>query len=334
MVGAFFLESLMPIQALPSVILLSVLFGTTLIASRFSVGQYAPTTYIGLRLVIASLCHLAVFAVVPGRKFPTDRTLLRRSVILGLIVPTIPMTLIVMSLQYISSGMSALLLTVGPAITVLMANFWLPDEPLTRRKGLGIVLALGGAMMLVLLGETGLNDGTPVNPVGYIMLFIGLLGSGAGTIYTRKYLHGYDNFAVASIRMFTAALIVLPLSLIVVGFDMSQVTASGYFALFYAALVGTFAGHLVSIFIIDRYSATASAMSTYIIPIVTGIGGVLLLNETITPGMVLAMGVIVAGIVILNQHQSVGPTGSTTRRGMAGDRSSQVGAESASAGRC
>ncbi|MFC1960380.1 DMT family transporter [Chloroflexota bacterium] len=294
----------MPIQALPSVIVLSILFGTTLIASRFGVGQFEPTTYIGLRMLIASLCHLAVFALVPGQKFPTDRRLLQRSVILGMIVPTIPMTLIVTSLLYMSSGMSALLLTASPAITVLMANFFLPDEPFTRRKGFGVALALSGAIMLVLMGETGLADDSTVNPIGYVLMFISLIASSIGTIYTRKYLHGYDNVAVASIRMFTATLIVLPFSVLFVGFDLSQVTPPGYFALLYAALIGTFAGLLLSIRIIDRYGATASAMSTYLIPIVSGIGGVLLLDELVTTGMILAMVVIVAGIAILNQRQS------------------------------
>jgi hypothetical protein len=43
------------IQAIPYILLLGFLFGSTLIASRFSVGQYQPSTYIGLRMVLAGM---------------------------------------------------------------------------------------------------------------------------------------------------------------------------------------------------------------------------------------------------------------------------------------
>jgi hypothetical protein len=58
------------------VVLLGILFGTTLVVSRFSVGQFAPTTYIGLRLVIASLGFLVAYALKIGkRKWPQDKSL-------------------------------------------------------------------------------------------------------------------------------------------------------------------------------------------------------------------------------------------------------------------
>ncbi len=291
----------MPIQALPYVMLVGFLFGSTLIASRFSVGQYAPTTYISLRLLFASLGHVTVYLLLRGRRWPVDRHLWRHAAALGAIGTAIPMTCIVTSMQYQSSGVTSLLLTTGPALTVLLAHFLLPDERLSWRKSIGVALALGGAALLVLQGSSGLAD-TPASPIGYGLVLLAMVFASLSSIYIRRYMRDMDSFDVASIRMFTAALVVVPLSVLTIGFDLSQVTGAGYGALAWASLVGTFTGMMLAVYLVQRFGATASSMPTYVIPIVAGIGGVLVLGETFSPDMLRGMMIIVAGIAVLNQR--------------------------------
>ena len=293
----------MTIQALPYILLLGVLFGSTLIASRFSVGQFHPTTYIGLRLVMASLGHIAIYTFVSQYKWPTDRRLWRHATILGVFGTAIPMTAIVASLVYQSSGVTSLLITANPALTVLLAHFFLADERLTMPKSLGILLALGGAALLAIRGETGLPDMSAASPIGYLLIVIAMIAGSSMTIYARKYMSDLDAFDVASVRMFVAALVVMPLSVLFVGFDLAAVTTQGYFALGYAALVGTFSGFILSFYIIKRFGATASAMPAYVIPIVAGAGGVLVLGETITNTMLVGMALIISGIALINQRR-------------------------------
>ncbi len=211
------------------------------------------------------------------------------------------MTAIVSSLQFQSSGITAVLITTSPAITVLMAHFLLPDEPLTRQKGLGVGVAMAGAVLLAILGETGLPDVSKAAPVGYILVLAAMLFGSGAAIYARKYMRSFDTVDVNSVRMVSAAAVVLPVSLLLVGFDLSSVDTLGYMALIYASLVGTFAGLMLAFNNIQRFGATASAMSAYIIPIVATIGGVLLLNETITVGMLAGMALILGGVALINR---------------------------------
>ena len=293
----------MTFSSLPYIVLLGFFFGSTLVASRFSVGQFEPTTYIGLRLTMAGLGHAAIYAVSRRRHWPTDRRLWKHAIVLGVLGTAVPMTFIVSSLQYQSSGITSLLITTSPAITVLMAHFFLTDEQLDGKKISGVVLALGGAALLALRGESGLPDVTQSSPIGYgLVLTAMLFGSGA-TIYARKYMSDLNAFDVGSIRMVAAATVVLPLSILFVGFDLTAVTGQGYIALGYAALVGTFAGMLLAFYNIKQFGATASAMTAYIIPIFAGIGGALLLNEHITTFMLLGMSLIMTGIALINQKR-------------------------------
>jgi drug/metabolite transporter (DMT)-like permease len=212
------------------------------------------------------------------------------------------MSFMVSSLQYQSGGITAVLITLAPAITVLMAHFTLPDESLNRRMAFGIALALSGAVLLVLLGESGLPDVSRVNPIGYALVIFALIFGSASAIYARKFMRNMDSFDVSSVRMFTAATIMLPISLLVAGFDLSSVDSRGYFALGYSTLTGTFAGSLIGFIVIKRFGATVSAMVAYVIPIVASIGGMLLLDEQITLGMLGGMALIMLGLAFINRR--------------------------------
>jgi drug/metabolite transporter (DMT)-like permease len=298
------MEYTLSIQALPYIILLGVFWGTTLVVSRFSVGQFAPTTYISLRLLIAGAAHLAVYLFLSRRfHLPRDRRLWKHAIFLGVFGTALPMTLIVTSLQYLSSGVSSTLLTLGPAVIVVLSHFVLPDESLTRRKALGVAVAFGGALFLAGSGQTGLA-GETANPLGYALLFTAVFVANSMTVYTRKYMKEFNAYDVASIRMWAAALTVLPLSFILIGVNLEAVTRIGVAGLLYAAIIGTFAGMLLAFYNIKRFGATSAAMTAYVIPVVAGIGGVLFLDEQITAVMLVGMALIITGIVIIQSPKA------------------------------
>lgn len=290
-------------QALPFIILLGFFYGSTLVVSRFSVGQWEPTTYIGLRLFIAALAHGLVYTLLRSRQWSRHGRVWRHAIVLGVLGTAVPMTCIVTGLQYLSSGVASIVITTNPAFTVLLAHFFLSDEKLNRRKVLGIGLALSGATLLALMGENGLSTEEAANPIGYVLLLTAMLFGGGATVFARKYMSEMDSFDVASIRMVSAALTVLPLSLLVVGFETTAVDEWGIAGLIYAALIGTFSGLLLNFYNIKHFGATASAMTSYVIPVVASLGGALFLGEIITLGMLGGMLLIAIGIALLNERQ-------------------------------
>ena len=184
-----------------------------------------------------------------------------------------------------------------------MAHFFLPEEQLTWRKAFGVTLAFGGAVLLAILGESGLPDVRSANLTGYALVFIAMLFGSGNAVYVRKYLRSYDTFDLASLRMFFAALTLTLFTFATVGFDLSGVDRLGYFALGYASLVGTFSGLLTAIYVTQRFGATPTAMTSYVIPLVAGIGGTLILGERFTPGMIAGMALILGGLAILNHRE-------------------------------
>ncbi len=294
----------MTLQAIPYILVLGTLFGSTLLASRFSVGQFESMTYVGLRLVSAGIIHTLIYLVTGAKRpWPRGGGIWWKAAILALFGTAVPMNLITLSLLYQSSGVTSILITLSPAFTVVLAHFFLDDEPLTSRKGFGVLLALSGAVLMLGLGETGLPDVSEANPVGYLLVFISMLSGSFTTIFARKNLQGYDPVDVSSIRMWIAGIVVMPLSVVLVGFDLSRVNIEGWMVFGWATLIGTVLAQLLSFYVIQRFGATSSAMTSYIMPVVVSIGGALLLGEEITWGMGGAMILIFGGILLINRRR-------------------------------
>lgn len=292
-------------QALPYIVLLAFFWGSNLVVARYGLAQFNPVTFVALRVLLAAVLHGLIYAVDRKRRFPTDKTLWRRAALLGIVGTAIPMTGIISSLEYLSSGMTAVFVTTAPAITVIMAHFLLPDEHLNRRRAFGIILALGGALLLAFSGETGLAGSETANPLGFILVMIGILFGSAAAVYSRKYLREFDAFDVASLRMFFATATLMLATTFTIGFDLGEVNAAGYGSLLYAAVIGAFGGLLLEFWIIQRFGATPAAITTYVIPIFAAVGGALFLDERITPIMIGGMALIIAGIAIINRRRYV-----------------------------
>jgi drug/metabolite transporter (DMT)-like permease len=290
-------------EALPFILLQGALFGTTLIASRFSVGQFHPLVYLALRMLLASLGHAGVYMLGGARRrpWPKDPSLWVHAGVLGIFGTAIPTAGIVSSLLYQSSGVTSSIIALGPAFTLVLAHFLLSDEKLNARKGFGVGLALSGGILLAIRGESGLDQIQRAQPAGFILAAGGIFFSSLMTIYARRNLRDMPVIDVASVRMFAATAIMIPAAMLFNGFDLEGAMLSGYLALGFAAFAGTFAGMLVSFYVIKRFGATASAMTVFVIPVVANIGGVLILDERITSGMLIGMVLIALGLAVIQE---------------------------------
>jgi drug/metabolite transporter (DMT)-like permease len=196
--------------------------------------------------------------------------------------------------------MASILLTTGPAIAIVLAHFFLDDESLTAQKGFGAALALGGAVLMVARGESGLTDAGETNPLGYGLVLVALLVGNGMTVYTRKFMQEFDAFDVASIRMLVTTLVVAPFAVLFTGIDFKAITLPGILAVIYGGLAGNFGGMYLAYRNITRFGVTVTSMTDYVIPIVASLLGVLVLSEQITIGMAFGIGLIIAGIALIN----------------------------------
>lgn len=289
----------MNLKALLFIVLTGFCFGTSLVGSRFGIQQFDTAVFIALRIATAAVAFLLIYLTSPNHRLPTERATWRHGLVLAIFSTAIPIYTFVFALNYISSGVTSLINASNPALTVTLAHFFLQNEPLSWRKGVGVALALSGASVLALRGETGLGL-TAVNPIGYILVFIGIISVSSSTIYARRFAQQADPFDLAGTQLILTASAILPLTLIFNGISFEGVDWTGYLAVLYGGLIGTVSSFLLYFQTIKQFGATAASMMTYVIPIAAALGGVALLGERITLPMLIAMTIIFSGISIIN----------------------------------
>jgi drug/metabolite transporter (DMT)-like permease len=287
-------------RALPYVVLLGTVWGGNLTVSRLGVGQFEIFSFVSLRALVATSLFVLIYALNRQRRWPHGRRIWLQGLMLGSIGTAFPMLSILGSLQFQSSGVTSLLITTAPAITVLIAHFFIPAERLSWTKGLGVLTAMAGVLLIIIRGETGLPDVTQANPLGYLMVFAGVSAEGFMAAYTRLHMTDTDPFDVTAIRMLVVVIVVVPLTLLFRPPDFSAVTSSGVVSLLYSAIVGGFIAQILSFFLSSRFGPTAFSLTGFVVPVVAAIFGVVLLGETITTGMLMGTALILSGITILN----------------------------------
>ncbi|MEM7531442.1 MAG: DMT family transporter [Chloroflexota bacterium] len=288
-------------KAFPYIGLLGLFWGTNIVASRFGVVELDPLLYISLRISVAAICMLLIL-LIQRRTWPADLTLWGHALISGVIGVSIPMSLFIFSLQYQSSGVTSIFVTTGPALMVIAAHFFLPDEKMTRNKAVGVLLALIGSLFLVIRGETGLAGVGQASLLGFIFVFTALSFDVLNTMFVRKRMRDMDPVMVTAIRLCVGSVLTTAVALLFSDFSFTTISVSGYISIIYAGLVGALAGQFLAFYVIGRFGATAYSLTTYVIPVVATIFGVLLLDEIVTWGMLVGVVLIGGGITLINRQ--------------------------------
>ncbi len=289
-------------QAFPYIGLLSLFWGTNIVASRFGIGEFDPYFFIALRLLIASLFFVPILFLT-GRRWPSDLNMWGYAAVSGVIGISLPMTMFILSLQYQSSGVASIFVTASPALIVVAAHVFLPDEKMTRNKAIGVAMALAGSLFLVLHGESGLAGVGRASPLGFILIMLGMLGDTVNAMFVRRRMTAMDPMVATGIRLFVGALVVITVSLIVSDFSLTAITPVGYFSLGYAALVGALGGQFLAFYVTGRFGATAFSLTFYLVPVMATTFGVLLLDEIVTWVMLVGVVFIGGGIHLINRHR-------------------------------
>src|SRR5882724_1071300 len=133
-------------------ILSSSVGGFNTAATRYVIGATDPVTLAGMRFGLGFLLLLPIALMLRSR-WPKGRDWFGVA-LLGILFFAIFMGLFNLSLRYTSAARGALALSTLPLVTMLVASA-LGAEPITRRKSVGVLIAIGGVAVAL---TTGLSD--------------------------------------------------------------------------------------------------------------------------------------------------------------------------------
>lgn len=182
-------------------------WGSGFLATKVGLQHAAPFTFLTLRFAFGIACLLPVILLMRPR-FPASRAELGHVVAAGLLMHAVHLGGSHYT-QYLgmSAGITAVLLSVQPLVTALIAARWM-DETLAKRQWLGILVGLAG-VTLVVWHKIDVREATLGSLVA---VTVALAGVTAGTLYQRIFCPLVD-LRSATLVQFVATLTVLaPLS--------------------------------------------------------------------------------------------------------------------------
>lgn len=261
--------------------LLAVLTGaTTPFAIKLGGEAFAPIAGLALRLLIALLVGIAIYALSGKRMNFRQHWPVYLAGSIGLFPNLV---LVYTAVNYISSGLVALLFGLQPFFTALLMRPILGEPGLQPRKILALILALAGLAPIVLQG-----DSLRVDSVVGVFLMVVSASLFAGSVLWIKRLNRTLTVPAFEQTLGSMAL-ALPGCLLswwlVFGIEPIDFTPIALFSLLYLALGVSLAGFAAYYVILRQMPVETVALIPLITPVAAMTIGVAFLDEVVTPGM-------------------------------------------------
>ncbi|MCS5601048.1 MAG: DMT family transporter [Paracoccus sp. (in: a-proteobacteria)] len=277
-------------------LLLSLLWGGSFFLISIALTGLPVLTIVALRLLVAALVLWAIVAAT-GRRLPRDPAIWRAFLVMGVLNNAIPFSLIVWGQTEIPSGLASILNATTPLWTVLVTAALLADERASPRKIAGVVLGLGGvAVMIGLDALAGLGQA--------IWPQLAILGAAISYAFAnsfgRRFRRGGVDPVVTAAGMVTGSgAVLIPLALAIEGLPGSA-SAQAWLAVLTLGVAGTGLAYVLYFRILGRAGATNISLVTFLVPVSAILLGWLFLGETLGIAHLLGMGLIAAGLALID----------------------------------
>lgn len=279
------------------VLLAGALLGSNVVVVRLGIGEVPPMVLTTLRFLLTSAAFGVTIALM-RRQLPSSRRFWIDILIAGITNTAIPVIVFTYALQYISSGVLGVLMALYPMLTAVLAHFYFEHERLNAVRLIGLALGLSGSLVLVLTDTTGLGEAGDLR--GYVLAMIGVVAGAISVIFMRQRLADHDSIVVTAGQVLFSLPLVIPFALAGPAFHPEAVTWQGWFAIAYAALIGSFVGYVLLFVLVKRYGATSGALPGYVIPVVATVLGALLLQEVVSLPLIVGAGLVLTGVFLVS----------------------------------
>ena len=281
------------ISSVALAVFLSAAFGANAVAIKISVAGIGPFTAAGIRFLIASAV-IFIWARATGRSFHVHRNQIVPLLVLSLFF-FFQISFLYLGISRTNASRAVLISNLQPFFVLFMAHFFIPDDRITLRKVLGLLLGFTG-VCLVFLEKKGVAEGFQL---GDFLMVVSSAIWGVSAVYTKTLLHRLSPYYIAFYQM------ILSVPFFFLGgclWDqpmIGTVSAEVVIALLYQALVAAAFGFIAWNTLLQYHGAVILNSFNFIMPIAGVLLAWALLHEPVTLKILLALFFIIAQMVVL-----------------------------------
>jgi drug/metabolite transporter (DMT)-like permease len=287
------------VRVIVSFAALYVLWGSTYLAMRVAVRDVPPYVLGTARYLISGPIMLAACALM-GKKIRITRQDFERILTIGVLLLSIGNMGVVWGEEYVTSGMTALIVAIVP-IWVVAIQTWIFKSARLQTKGLlGLAMGIGG--LIVLLWPqiaSGSRMGHP-ELIGTAILAVGSLAWAMGSVLSGRWSLSVDVFVSAAWQMTLAGLVNAAVAGLTGQFHHAKWTTPAVLGILYLVVAGSWMGFTSYIWLLEHVATTKVSTYAYVNPVVAVFLGWILLHEQVDAFMIVGTVIIIASVALVN----------------------------------
>lgn len=274
-----------------ALIALYLSWGSTYFAMRIALRDMPPFLMLSARCAIAGAILYAI-AVAHGARRP-QRENWRAALRVGIYFMGFGQGWVTWGVQYVDSGIAALLVSVTPLWMMVLAWKYLDERPSLRSIS-GLVAGAGGVALVVLGAHNG-----PTRTLGLAALLVAPVGWGVGAIKTRTAGLPADPLMSAAVQLLVASPFFAAAGVVSGELGRVAVTQDSLVAFGYLVIVGYVVGFSAFTYLLKVGPMSKVSTYAYVNPLVALVLGVVFLNEVITTWVWIGGAVIVVSVAFI-----------------------------------
>ena len=276
------------------IILLGAVWGCSFLFNAILIREISPFWVSAGRVSLGALiCWLVFFGT--GKRLPAERRLYPQLLVLGILNYAIPFALFPFAEQTVASSIVGVINGMTPMTTVIVSQLWPGGEKATWNKVAGVLVGFAGAVILSL---PSLRENASAQLVGLLAALGATICHALTLNYARRFSK-VQPYAVASLSLSGAALVMIPIALVFSGVPVIT-RAETWGALLGISVFSTSFSFLLVYWLLPRVGATNLSLNTFITPISAILLGVLVLHERFESIHLLGIGVIFLGLLLID----------------------------------
>jgi drug/metabolite transporter (DMT)-like permease len=275
---------------------LGLIWGSSFLWIKIAVDELPAATVVAQRLTIGFVC-MAVFMRVVGMSFPRTAGQLAPLAVMGLLNAALPYLLITWGEEVVDSATAAVLNSLMPIFSLIIAGLLLRVEPVTFLRVFGLVVGFAGAALLATREFELRND--PAGLVGAGAVVLAAVSYAVAASYARYRMRVTHRYVVSTGTALFGALFTWPLALASDGVRFAA-QPDTIVAVLWLGVLGAFVAYLLYFYLIAELGATLAGMVTYVFPVVGLVLGVVILGELLDLRLAAGTALVLAGIGIVS----------------------------------
>lgn len=274
------------------------IWGSTYLAMRFAITTVPPFLMAATRFLVAGG---VLYACERVRGTPKPMPLLWKVTgISGLLLLLGGNGGVVWAVQYVPSGLTAVLVATVPMWVVILGWLWQNRGRPDGKTIFGIIIGLSG--IAVLVGPERLMGSGAVDPLGMIVLLLASFSWAAGSLYSTHTRINASPLLATGMQMLCGGA-----SLLLVGLlsgewqkvHFEQISLQSFLALAYLIVFGSLIGFTAYIWLLRMTTPSRASTYAFVNPVVAVLLGWAIGGEALTPRAIFATLLIVTAVIAI-----------------------------------